>query len=226
MSWSAVVLAVLASYLFGAIPVGFLVVKAVRGVDIRTAGSGNVGATNAGRILGKKGFAIVFSLDVLKGLIPCAVVGTMAGHSWLGGPAPLPVVLCAMAAIAGHNWPVYLGFRGGKGVATSFGVLAYLMPSGFVIGLAVWVVAALVWRYVSLASVLAAIAVPVAAICLNLGQLDKAKYVVGIVVFAGVAVIARHKSNIGRLLSGAERRIGQSKTAMSPRDEAPANEER
>lgn len=209
MTWWATAIAVVASYLIGAIPVGYLLVRAVKGIDIRTVGSGNMGATNAARALGgKKYFFICFFIDVLKGLAPCLAVGLLAGHGWLRDPAPLPVVLCGIAAIAGHNWPVYIGFRGGKGVATSAGVLAYVAPAGVLVGVLAWLAVFAVWRYVSLASMVGAAATAVAVAWRNAGRLDEGGYAVGFAALVAVAVVVRHRSNIRRLLNGTERRVG------------------
>ena len=218
MSVPATLIAVVASYLVGAIPVGFLVVRARKGLDIRTQGSGNIGATNVARVLGAPWFFVVFILDVLKGLGPCLVVGLIEGGPWLGRPASLPVVLAGLAAIAGHNWPVFLGFRGGKGVATSCGVCIYVLPTGLLAGLGAWAVAALIWRYVSLASMLAAIAVLVTEIVVNARRLAAGKYTLGFAVLAVAIVIWRHAANIRRLLDGTENRIGRKKPEPEAED--------
>ena len=208
MTWWPTAIAVVASYFVGAIPVGYLLVRSHKGIDIRTVGSGNVGATNAARALGgKKYFFICFFIDVLKGLAPCLAVGLFAGHGWLRDPAPLPVVLSGIAAIAGHNWPVYIGFRGGKGVATSAGVLAYVAPAGVLVGLLAWLVVFAASRYISLASMVAAVATAVAVAWRNAGRLDEAKYVVGFAALVAVAVVVRHRSNIRRLLDGTEPKV-------------------
>src|SRR5262245_21891584 len=116
------ILAVALAYLIGAVPTAYLLVRAVKGIDIRTLGSGNVGATNAGRVLGRWGFVTVFFVDLFKGMLPTLLL-PLAVRS-IGGDAVvgLPVYV-AVAAILGHNFPVYLGFKGGKGVATSLGAV-------------------------------------------------------------------------------------------------------
>ena len=212
-------IAVVVSYLVGSIPVGFLVVRARKGIDIRTQGSGNIGATNAARVLGTPWFFLVFTLDVLKGLGPCLVVGLIEGRPWLGQPASPAVVLAGLAAIAGHNWPLFLGFRGGKGVATSCGVCAYVLPTGLLAGVVVWAIAALIWRYVSLASILAAAGVLAAEIAVNARRLAEAKYTLGFAVLASAIVVWRHAANIRRLLDGTENRLGGKKPKPGPEDE-------
>ena len=211
MPWWGFLLAVAGAYLVGAIPVGFLLVRAIKGIDVRTVGSGSVGATNAARVLGKRSFFAVFFLDALKGLLPCAAAGAMAGHAWASEPPPLLAVLCALAAIAGHNWPVYIGFRGGKGVATTFGALLYLAPEGLLAAVPVWGVAALIWRYVSLASILAALAAAGAVFGRNAARLDEAIYVIVFVCLAAAAVVFRHRSNMARLWKGTEPKLGADK---------------
>src|SRR5215204_553842 len=136
-------LAALLAYLVGAVPFGYLVARA-RGVDIFAAGSGNIGATNVGRVLGRKLGVLVFVLDFLKGAVPALVVsqlfGTTAG------------VVAGLAAFLGHVFPIYLRFRGGKGVATGFGVVVVLLPWPTLVAAIVWVTTLAATRYVSLAS--------------------------------------------------------------------------
>ena len=213
MPWWGLLLAAAGAYLVGAVPVGYLLVRALKGIDIRTQGSGSVGATNAARVLGRRAFFVVFGLDALKGLLPTAAAGMLAGYAWGRGPAPLAAVLCALAAVAGHNWPAYIGFRGGKGVATSFGALLYVAPESLPAALLVWGVAAWVWRYVSLASVLAALAAATATVAVwhHAGRLGEAKFAVAFVCLAAAAVVVRHRSNLLRLCKGTEPKLGAKK---------------
>ena len=140
-AWMRDAALVVGAYLIGSVPFGYIFAKAVRGIDIRTEGSGNIGATNVGRVLGRGWGIVVFVLDVLKGFVP--VLTALLVHQLKIGAAELPlaVVLTGLAAIAGHNWPVFLRFKGGKGVATSCGVFVAVFPLGLLISLGVWVLA-------------------------------------------------------------------------------------
>ena len=208
--WGIFIALVLGAYLLASIPFGLVVGRRIRGLDITKVGSGNIGATNVARVLGKKWFLIVYLLDFLKGLLPCLVVGLLTDHKW-GRPAAFAVVLCGLLAVGGHIWPVYLRFRGGKGVATSCGVCMYLFPWALLAGFVAWVIVAAIWRYVSLASVTAAFAVPVALIAFR----QPLPY---LVLFSPIAllIILRHLPNIRRLLAGTEPKIGRPKPADSP----------
>src|SRR3954468_21916969 len=143
-----------AAYLAGDLPFGYLVARS-RGVDIFAAGSGNIGATNVGRVLGRKFGLLVFVLDFLKGAVPTAIATRFdGGADWLP-------VAAGLAAFVGHMFPVYLRFRGGKGVATGAGVVAVLLPGPTAVAVLVWVTVLAATRYVSLASVLAAVTLAV-----------------------------------------------------------------
>ena len=144
-------LAVLTAYLIGAIPFGYLIARAVRGIDIRTVGSGNIGATNVGRVLGRRFFFIVLALDSMKGLLPAIGLPWLVGRLTGQFPVDLPV-LVGLAAILGHTFPVYLTFRGGKGVATSLGVVLALDPASCAAAILVFGVVLVISRYMSLAS--------------------------------------------------------------------------
>jgi len=182
------------AYLLGSIPIGLLVAK-LRGIDIRHYGSGNIGATNVFRILGTGPGFIVLAGDVMKGII-AVWVGSLVGGYNMG-------LLAGLAAIAGHSWSIFLNFSGGKGVATSAGVLLALSPSVAAAALGVWLAIALLSRYVSLASIIAAIALPLFMVLF--GE-PLSLFAFGIVA-AGL-IIYRHKPNIKRLLAGKELRIG------------------
>lgn len=186
---------VLAGYLLGSMPFGYWVVRLTKGVDVRTVGSGNIGATNVWRAYGKGyGIAIVM-LDVAKGLVP-ALVGSIVG-------GPLVGVLAGSAAMLGHWRPLFLGFRrGGKTVATAGGTFFGAAPLLGVIGLLVWIVIFLLFRYASLASIVTALSMPVVAVLLGEDW--------PIIVFAAVAaavVAVLHRANIGRLRAGTENRF-------------------
>lgn len=196
-------------YLLGSCPNGFLVSRA-RGVDIREHGSGNIGATNVLRVLGKKWGYLVFALDCLKGFLAVRVAFALVST---GGPWPaqreIIGIVAGVACILGHTFPVWLRFRGGKGVATSAGVLLGLMPIAMLSVLAVWIVLFQLTRYVSLASIGAAVALPIFVfLFLQIKLLTGASLLPFSILIAGV-VIWRHRSNIQRLLQGKENRFGQ-----------------
>jgi len=146
------------AYLVGSVPFGYLMGRA-RGVDLRTRGSGNIGATNVARVLGRRWGLLCFALDVLKGLAPVLLAGLVIAGRGASAPGPARQgawLAVAFGAIAGHVFPVWLRFRGGKGVATSLGVLLGFYPYFTFAGLAalaIWVAVVAVWRYVSLASI-------------------------------------------------------------------------
>ena len=195
----------LAAYLYGAVPFGFLMARLVKGVDIRRTGSGNIGATNAARVLGWKFFPLVFMLDFSKGLIPPLVATALVRGA--GQPHPLAVA-AASAAIAGHVFPVYLGFRGGKGVAAGTGA-CFVLASWAGLGAAVvWGAVFALWRYVSLASMGAAVALAVLVWVIYPEPLGAGVFRTAFATLGAVLVLARHAGNIRRLLSGTEHRIG------------------
>lgn len=191
------------AYLLGAVPNGFLLARA-KGIDIRTVGSGNIGATNVFRSVSKGLGILTFVADALKGVVPalvfphlvaCVVGGS--GPSWLG-------IAYAALAIAGHTWPVYLGFKGGKGVATSAGALIGIAPGATGLGFLAWIVVFGTTRYVSVASIAAALAVPAAAWWLYSGQ---GRVLPLFLTVLGVSIVWRHKSNLQRLFRGTEHRF-------------------
>ena len=214
---------VVVSYLIGSIPFGLLVGRA-KGVDIRTKGSGNIGATNVGRVLGRGYGMAVFALDMLKGFTPTFAAGLWLA-SWDEGLAAgdcLLWVAVAAGCIFGHVFSVYLGFRGGKGVATSLGVLLGVYPYFTWAGLMVfglWIVLTLVTRYVSVGSVVAVGVFPVVFAAMaywhraNWGTIDRVWPLHVFAVVAAGLVIYRHRGNIGRLMAGTESKIGGSGSA-------------
>jgi len=196
------------SYAAGSIPFAWLIAKA-KGVDIRTVGSGNVGATNVARSIGPVWGVLTFVLDAVKGAAP-ALVAPAVVRQWTGEAAPPALgLVCGLAAVAGHTWPVFLRFKGGKGVATSAGVLLAAAPGAAAAGLAVWLAAAFVFRYVSVASIAAAMATPLAAWILY-GAADRVRP--GLLTAMGALIIWRHRSNVERLLAGTEPQIGGRKS--------------
>ena len=192
------ILLVTASYLVGAIPFG-LILSRGRGVNIREQGSKNIGATNVSRLLGKKlGFCTLL-LDIAKGYLPMSVAGLLLGED---SSRDLVIGLCGAASITGHMFPVYLGFKGGKGVATGLGVFLYLAPQALLFCLVVFVTAVWLSGFVSLGSLLAS-----AAILPGLYFFDEPSWKVSLAAFVVVMIWLKHYQNIGRLLSGTEKSI-------------------
>jgi glycerol-3-phosphate acyltransferase PlsY len=205
----------LVGYLLGSIPSGYIAGR-MRGVDLRREGSGNIGATNALRVLGKKLGYCVFAADLLKGWA-AVIAGFLIARSVPGAGEAFAVncgVIAAVAVVVGHSFPVWLGFRGGKGIATSAGVmLALFPPMVFAVGFLVWMALFFTTRYVSVASLGAAVALPVTSLGLTLaGQCDWVRTAIA-GIMCGLA-IWRHKPNIGRLIAGTEKRFerGSAKT--------------
>ena len=184
-------------YLSGSIPFGLLIAKASKGVDVRGIGSGNIGATNVLRAAGKGAAALTLALDVLKGWVPVAL-GRIVGAS------DAQVAGVALAAFLGHLYPVFLRFRGGKGVATFLGVLLALLPKVAFLVAGVWLLIAAVFRYSSLAALVAAAASP-----LLVWLLDGRRGFVALAVVLSGFILIRHRENMRRLLAGEERRIGR-----------------
>jgi glycerol-3-phosphate acyltransferase PlsY len=188
------IILVIAAYLIGSIPTGLLLGKAA-GVDIRESGSGNIGATNAYRTLGKKIGIMTLVGDCLKGVLP------VLAAKYLGGGEGL-VALTGLAAFLGHVYTVFLGFKGGKGVATALGVFLAVSPLSVLCALAVFVPVVWIWRYVSLGSILAAAVVPFVV-----ALIERQPYLTGMAVVIAVVVIAKHRENIQRLREGTERKF-------------------
>lgn len=201
----------LAAYVAGSIPFALIVARAVAGIDIRTVGSGNVGATNVGRMIGRKWFLVVFVLDAAKGALPVLLLAPLAAPLFAGGtPAGAAEVGCGLAAVLGHVFSAFLRFRGGKGVATTAGALAAISPWAAAGTLAVFLLVFLASRYVSLASVSGALAFPGLAL-----WLDPRPAVLLFAVAVALLVVARHHSNLRRLLAGTEPRIASRGAAES-----------
>jgi glycerol-3-phosphate acyltransferase PlsY len=183
-----------AAYLIGAIPFGLIVGKVFYGVDVRKKGSGNVGTTNVFRVLGKKAGIAVLVLDMLKGFIP-AIIAT-----WLF--APWPAIFIAAAPEVGHVYSIYLKGSGGKGVATGAGIVLALVPAIFLILVLVWIAVFLTTRYVSVASLTAAVLTPILTVLLS----EPAPYKIA-ALLAMLLVIWAHRGNISRLRAGTENRV-------------------
>jgi glycerol-3-phosphate acyltransferase PlsY len=194
----------IAAYLLGSIPFGFLVAKA-KGVDIRSVGSGNIGATNAMRVLGKPAGIFVLLMDCAKGYFAVWFCGLI-----LKAPQETHCIIAGIFAVLGHNYPFWLKFKGGKGIATTAGVYLALAPWALLVALIVFILAVLFTRYVSMGSIAAAIALPAAVWIMSPHNL-----LLGIVTTAlGALAIYKHKSNIQRLMAGTENRLGQKSEAM------------
>jgi len=207
------VLLIALAYLLGSVPFGVLIAGA-HGKDLRGIGSGNIGATNVARALGKKWAYICFVLDCLKGLVPMLVANLIIRELTVGILSLWLAVGCA--AIIGHIFPIYLKFKGGKGVATSLGVVLGLYPYYTIPGItafAIWAGAVLMWRYISLASIAAATTFPISLIA-SIILLDDWKFLrlwplIVVAVVMGLLVIVRHAENIKRLLEGSEAKVLQ-----------------
>ncbi|MBW6521819.1 MAG: glycerol-3-phosphate 1-O-acyltransferase PlsY [Desulfoarculaceae bacterium] len=187
---------ILACYLVGAIPFGLLVGRIV-GADVRLEGSGNIGATNVGRVLGKKMGALTLVCDVAKGFLPVWVAAsllpeTAVNREWM-------VMVCGLATVVGHMFPLYLKFKGGKGVATALGVFLFISPGGVLISLFVFVAAVAVSGYVSVGSLAATALIP-----LWLWMLGEPPAILAVALVIVALIWFQHRSNIGRLRRGEE----------------------
>lgn len=192
MNWA---LLIIAAYLIGSIPVGLIIGKLIWKKDLRRYGSHNIGATNAWRILGKKAGTLIFVLDFIKGQL-----GVLLGACMVGLPGAM--VVGGFFAMLGHMFPLFLGFRGGKGVSTSLGVIAALMPKITLIVFIVWLAIVLITRYVSVGSIVAAVLAPVLAAIFH----EPTIYFLFVLLMA-IFVVVRHKENIARLKAGRENKI-------------------
>lgn len=196
-----VILSIAAGYLLGSLNAALIVSKAFYKKDIRDFGSGNAGLTNVLRTFGKGAAAAVLVLDILKGILACFVGQLLTGNSenmgWAAG----------FAAVIGHNWPVFFGFKGGKGVLTSFAVILYISPLPALICLAVFIIVVSLTRYVSLGSIVAAITWPVVSIFFDLPAL-----MLVIAVLMAIMIVIRHKENIARLFQGTEKKLSFKKS--------------
>lgn len=206
MSYLALII-IVGSYLLGSLPIGYIVGK-IAGVDIRKSGSGNIGATNVLRVLGKKYGYTVFFLDALKGFAVVRISLALVSTTPPAQPyANLFALLGAVVCVIGHSFPVWLNFRGGKGVATSAGVIIGLMPLAAIIVFPIWFIVFEICRYVSVASICAAISLPITiALFLRFKVMDSVVLLYFSIALA-VVVVWRHRSNFSRLLNGTEQRF-------------------
>jgi glycerol-3-phosphate acyltransferase PlsY len=195
--WESLLVA--ATYLVGSVPSALLVVWVLAGKDVRKEGSGNIGATNAARVAGPVAGVVVTVMDVAKGAVPVWVMTILNPSSaWLAATV--------LAAVVGHCFPIWLWFRGGKGVATGFGAFMVLSPLATLAGAGVWLSVLAVWRRVSLASLAAAAAMPILLVLID----QTSPLILTAVSVAAILIIVRHHSNIRNLVSGDEPRVGGS----------------
>ncbi len=188
-------------YLLGSIPFGFLIARARQGRDIRSAGSGNIGAANVGRVVGFGAGVLTLLLDAAKGYLAVWVAARLTSESatWM--------VLAALAAIAGHVFPVWLGFRGGRGVATGAGVFLLICWPAVLAALVIWLLVVLFWRHVSLGSIVAAASLPLLVYLLYAPRHAPPLVVSLGTTLAALTIIAKHRPNIQRLIAGTETRF-------------------
>jgi glycerol-3-phosphate acyltransferase PlsY len=198
----AILAGAVVAYLIGAVPVGFLIARAFGIADIRRHGSGNIGMTNVLRTAGTMPAILTLAGDVVKGAAAVAAGGAVAGHE------PLGAAVASVAAVAGNCWSVFLGFRGGKGVATGLGAMLRLMPLAVVPSAIVFLVVVATTRFVSLGCLLGTVGMPVVALALGYPR----PAVVAAVAVAAI-IVARHHENITRLMRGTENRLGRAKAA-------------
>jgi len=196
MNSTLLISTMLATYLVTAVPTGILLARIMGFEDVRQKGSGNIGATNVYRVAGKLPGILTLFGDVIKGVLPLLVI-----TSWLG-PTPGQLGLLALIAIIGHCYPVYLGFRGGKGVATALGIFLVLAPKAVLLAAILFILTVAISRFISLGSVLAALSMPI--LVLFLGH---PKEIVVSSLCIAVLIVWRHRVNLRRLLDGTENRF-------------------
>lgn len=216
MVW--IILGIIISYLIGSIPTAYIAGKILKGIDIRKAGSGNVGATNALRVLGKKAGISVLLIDILKGVFAVILVGDYILSQGITDTGGMLRIILGLSCISGHNWTIFLNFKGGKGVAASLGVLIGLAFKiegfGLILGLVIltWLITFSCVRIVSVASVLAGIALPVFMILFK-----HSKILVFFSVIMAIFIIFRHRSNLKRVIQGKELPLSFKKFLCPPK---------
>lgn len=211
MNWLILLGVMAGCYLAGSFPTAYVAVKSLKGIDIRNSGSGNVGASNAMRILGKTWFVIVLLVDAIKGLIPVYLILNvlLPENPHVGRFALVGALFCMI----GHIYPVWIGFKGGKGVATGLGVMSALLPYSVLCAFFVFLITVTASRMISLGSVLAAGLLP--AFFFTEKELPKDLEIFIFVCIAAVFVIYKHKANIKRIIDGNEAKLGDKKPAES-----------
>lgn len=204
------------SYFLGAIPFAYLIGR-INGVDIRKHGSGNVGATNVTRTVGKGAGRFCFLCDLLKGLIPVLVVTILIEKKVIEDPYAIALLLAAFCPIAGHMWSIFLKFKGGKGISTAGGGLLILAPWSFLTAIIFWVFIFLYSRFVSLASILAAAIMGISVVAYSaFGWYEMPAAIQIYLVLLAILAILKHISNIKRLLNGTESRFEKKKKPEEP----------
>lgn len=204
MDLASLAVVISCSYLAGSIPTAYVAARLIKGVDIRKVGSGNVGASNAQRLLGKGWGIAILLFDAIKGLVPLLLIM----HTFLGSNPHVQryAMAGALAAMLGHVFPVWLGFKGGKGVATGLGVMTALVPLQVAVAFPVFLLVVYVTRYISLGSILAAAVMPAAFFIDH--SLPAGGELFAFISVACIFVIYKHKTNIKRILAGTENRLG------------------
>ena len=197
-------LTALGAYLLGSIPIGFLVAKA-KGIDIRSVGSGNIGATNAMRVLGKPAGIFVLLMDAAKGFAGVWLAAVLAKQFQTDANIETLRVIAGIGAVLGHNYTCWLKFKGGKGIATTAGVYLALAPWALLVALVVFILALLLTKYVSVGSIAAAIALPITVWVMTPNNL----FLCLVTTALGVLAVWKHKGNIQRLMAGTENRLGK-----------------
>ena len=192
-------------YLLGSIPTGLWLGKITRGIDVRETGSRRTGATNVQRSMGTRAAVLVILIDFGKGFLAVWLGARLGGSDYAG-------MLAGMTSVVGHVWPLFAGFRGGRGVATGAGALAALAPFSIVASFVFMAAAIALTRYVSLGSIVATLVAPIAAAAL-LGHVPESDAAVPLAIFGGALVLIKHAENLGRILRGNESRLGASRAS-------------
>jgi len=203
----ALSLCCIAAYLLGSIPTGLVLARLFGGRDIRSAGSGNIGATNVARVLGRRLGLLTLMGDMLKGWLPLLLGGRVLDGRLPADALSLAICLIALAAFVGHLFSAYLKFTGGKGVATALGIFLYLEPVALGLAAVLFIAVVAIWRYVSLGSLAAAAMLPVLLFLLSFVRPVSAPVIV-LSSGVGILIFIKHRANIQRLLQGTEHRLG------------------
>jgi len=209
--WMWTGLTAVGTYLFASVPWGLIIGK-INGIDIREHGSGNIGATNVRRVLGKFWGRLCFLLDFLKGFLPVLAVKLLAVKGIVDDPHLLGIIIASAAAVCGHMWSIYIGFKGGKGVSTSAGILLAVAPLSLLVSGLAWLAVFFAFRYVSLASICAAAILPVMAVVFSSTKIQPLPAtIIALLAVLAILTIVRHRSNIQRLIAGTENRFERKK---------------